>query len=64
MNTKFNLSDYLIDDLRGCGQLGLRIEDIQKFINEIKNLDENGDKSDNFLIIKKSNFKKLVGDRI
>lgn len=34
--SKFCLSDYIIDDLRGCGQLGLRVEDVQKFIKRLK----------------------------
>ena len=61
---EFVLSDCLIDDLRGGEALGILDTDIKRFIKEIKKLNENGDKSDNFMIIKKSNFKKLVGDRI
>ena len=64
MEDRFNLSDCLIDDLRGCGALGILDSDIKKFIKEIKNLDENGDKSDDFMIIKKSKFNKIIGDRL
>jgi len=38
MKKGFNLSNEIVDDLRGGGQLGLRIEDVKEFIKREDNL--------------------------
>ena len=35
-SSEFNLGDRIIDDLRGGGQLGVRIEDVKEFIKILK----------------------------
>ena len=35
MKKEFNLSEKIVDDLRGGGQLGLCIEDVKQFIEDL-----------------------------
>jgi len=36
MEKEFNLSERIVDDLRGGGQLGIRIDDVKEFIRLLK----------------------------
>ncbi len=64
---KITLSEKIIDDLRGGGQLGLRIEDIKKSVKRLmKNINDKIDNENNvkiwtiFAEIKKEFGKDLV----
>ena len=56
-----SLSEEIIDDLRGGGQLGLRVEKVKEFIREnIKDLENMNLRREDIL----RNLKQRVGDKL
>jgi len=62
MEKEFNLSERIVDDLRGGGQLGIRIEDVKEFIRLLKELVMDCNVHEEKVSI--SEIDKLAGDKL